>query len=769
MAKSNFSAGMPTQTAQVQPKGLQYFLYGPQLKAQTKQMAMQVAGNIDYNTTGVHQADMEYLGQKVQGSMARKNSFVDKILDGKDVTNQDVKSLSQEFRNSRHIGKEIQHARLNAQRIEKAKEVTERAGLARGDMSYYKQWLQESLDKWGGSFGKDGSPRAFELAEVPDYVDIEGSLREDMKLALTNMSPEARKAWEAGDVEVVQVPSYGGIQLMLKHNRPDRAENNYAAVQQVLDIHNKRFTDKNDKVFQMIDWRNDKDTYIPMMQQRMVDVANMSKRRNIREYGDKVTQGSFIKDPTEGLKPHSYLGNMVTNQLVQTPVENTNPSFKYFKDRENIIGSARVVIDQENLVNGNPGRKIERVPLEGMTEQSILNQYTEHRDNAYRIFNSVTDGATGVVDILERLDGMENTPEVKAAKDYLFKLRENNIDDLVITDDEYDETLLSLSSFNNRRARRLSLLDEKGEIKKPGVITSYKEKATELLANVGTSMYKDEVIRDNQINVRIPQEKKQNYEFWNSMYENAFDSGMTVLDIDPDKNQYRFLAHSYNDKQADIGNDIKLSGVELVEGVRRALAHKRAGKDSDINGFKIEDDVTVSTSDNTPLSFLDPEIVNGMTPEQKEEYDNALMFTVSYKDPTNSDKQKTFTVIAGNKINELKEARNDKRIPFVAPMQTQKGETVYAPTTISTAVRNLTTAKGENIAVVHYGVKSQDGAPVSGPIIIEKKGQYKYVFTDRSVPGREAKVYATNSKEELENILDQLALSNSIGFDLINN
>lgn len=301
-SSSNFSDTGQIRATAFKPKSLDYFLYKPKLKAQARSAALQVAGQIDHNTLGVHEKDMPIIGVMAERSLRERDKYTDMLLSGKDFTNEDVNGLTKAFLESKPINKSIQEAQRNSQRIEKTRAIFEMAALREPEKaSYYSGRLQDALDSFKGTFSTPGKITEFNITDGPGFIDMADNLDKDLRVAASKMTPAARAKIKDLNIRTEAVPdkNTGKVWLRYFYDKPKDTFENFSAIDEVLNDHMARVNNPDSEEGQFLSFMEKYDPgYTKNLSSTFQDRADYFKRSEERASG--ITFGQQLVDmPTD--------------------------------------------------------------------------------------------------------------------------------------------------------------------------------------------------------------------------------------------------------------------------------------------------------------------------------------------------------------------------------------------------------------------------------------------------------------------------------------
>lgn len=427
--RSNYNGSTQMTVARHQPRGLDYFLYSNKLKAEERKAALTVASSIDHDTLGVNELDLPYITTLTKRSERQRDEFIDMVLDGKDFTMQDVKQLGGTFREGKVINKSIMEAKLNAQKMNKTLDFTRKAGLQTGRSNYYNAIYNKSVENFGGTFGEDGSIRQFEMAEAPDYVDMEANLVADLRAAAPHMTRA-----EAGHIISNLKPfskvdkktgrAYHGFDMGVNKEKYE----NFDAIQGVLNDHATRVNTPGTDEYNLIEFENQYGAPTGLnaegaredMINRFGTTAEAYMNEEMRNMPNRYVGLGFDKPvaATQSVPGSGFGGyNPTTPNTVNTSIRQTSPRTipSYIPPEKNTINAGGKTNATENfhisggtyeIHDGKGGKTIVKDSDDPtiVPDMALYNSNTE--DFNYSVWGK---SYVGTLDALHLLDGKTNS------------------------------------------------------------------------------------------------------------------------------------------------------------------------------------------------------------------------------------------------------------------------------------------------------------------------------------------------------------------------
>lgn len=244
----NFQFTGAPKPAMYNPKGLDFFLAAPSLRAQVKGAAIQLSQQAQVSSEGVHSSDMEKATMLATNNQKKKEESLDYLMNSDAVTTTDIQTLSRNITDSRDSQQKILRMQDNAKRIQAHENQLQAAGINSKNPIYYNKVAQANRDSWNGSYDDEGNYREYSPVGVPREMNIQDEYDKAMGLASANMTPEERAEVNfSEDIELVRQETPEGIQMVWKVTKPmDKFGNTNALSQARADFLNDLNNSKTD-------------------------------------------------------------------------------------------------------------------------------------------------------------------------------------------------------------------------------------------------------------------------------------------------------------------------------------------------------------------------------------------------------------------------------------------------------------------------------------------------------------------------------------------
>lgn len=301
------------RTAQYKSRGLDYFMQAPILKNKVREASLTLANSVDNDPLGIAKEDFNTINSRMDYTEGVKDRYIDLLLDGESLTQQDIKQLGGAFNTSKETQKMITQSKLNNQRREKIKDYTLKRGLETGNVSYWNKVFNKAEESFTGSWGEDGSPNEYRLQETPGHIDILGNMRKDLSVAIGNMTPTDRA--KLGDIKIDTIKSDDGSYRFVT-SIPDDKFNNYAAINSVLKDYESRLkegsgTNERNFVDFMLEGEPD-DSFLQGLTNSLKTTASTYLREDSRRSNMQLSsvQRPEVNNTNEGISEEPLLGEV---------------------------------------------------------------------------------------------------------------------------------------------------------------------------------------------------------------------------------------------------------------------------------------------------------------------------------------------------------------------------------------------------------------------------------------------------------------------------
>ncbi|RKX64182.1 MAG: hypothetical protein DRP42_06805 [Tenericutes bacterium] len=297
---SNFRFTGAPKIAKYNPKGLDFFLAAPKLKAEVKGAALMANERSRTSLVGLHSSDLAGAQAMTSALNQSREDMMDRLLSNEPVSDADVTKVVKNFSQKKEVDQKLAKGLQNAQRIEQRNQQIDQMILKGGDPFYFNKIKQNDQSEWGGSWNPDGSVNDFVPTVGPKYVNFEDAFRDRMEQASKNLTVAERANASMSDVEMIQQVTAAGTQLAYKQKANFDIYNNHPALRTAAEDF---FKEVNDKTTELGAFAEFMGPDYAANQQKLLDGMEIDyQREDPRAPSETLKMGKFIPTDTSGAK-----------------------------------------------------------------------------------------------------------------------------------------------------------------------------------------------------------------------------------------------------------------------------------------------------------------------------------------------------------------------------------------------------------------------------------------------------------------------------------